>query len=109
LLIKSGAVIAGGKVSALGIIVKAHMFPSSNSTLYYEQAVKQIEDLTKHGVVDIPIRVIGLFAPVGVTTSATWTEYPARYGRMGGQSKRVRCLFATPKASGAVCKTTIIP
>lgn len=37
------------------------MFPASNSTLYYEQAVNQLTALIKYQVFDVPIRLIGLF------------------------------------------------
>lgn len=63
------------------IITKAWMFPSSNSTLYYEQAVKQLNALHRNRIFDVPIRLVGLFAPTGQST-AVWTEYShSRYSR----------------------------
>lgn len=63
------------------IITKGWMFPSSNSTLYYEQAVKQLQELHRNRIFDVPIRLVGLFAPMGPNT-AVWTEYSdPRYSR----------------------------
>lgn len=63
------------------IVTKAGMFPSSNSTLYYEQAVNQLTALSQHGVFTAPIRLVGLFEHVG-QVDAIWTEYSSsRYSR----------------------------
>jgi hypothetical protein len=63
------------------IVTKAGMFPSSNSTLYYEQAVNQLTALAQHGVFTVPIRLVGLFENTGIV-EATWTDYSAaRYSR----------------------------
>lgn len=67
--------------SFIVIVTKAGMFPSSNSTLYYEQALKQLTALAQHKVFTVPIRLVGLFSPPGLT-NAIWTEYEAsRYSR----------------------------
>jgi len=66
----------------LVVIAKAGMFPSSNSTLYYEQAQKQLSALSEGKVFDVPIRLIGLTSATGETVSAKWTDYSsARYSR----------------------------
>ncbi len=60
------------------------MFPASNSTLYYEQAVSQITELSRNKVFDVPIRLVGLFANHGAA-NAVYTEYSAaRYSRTVG-------------------------
>jgi hypothetical protein len=71
------------------IVTKAGMFPSSNSTLYYEQALNQLTALAQHAVFTVPIRLVGLFEATGNVT-ATWTDYSAaRYSRtIGGRSPR---------------------
>lgn len=71
------------------IVTKAGMFPSSNSTLYFEQAVNQLTALAQHGVFTVPIRLVGLFETTG-TVTATWTDYSAaRYSRtVGMRSQR---------------------
>jgi hypothetical protein len=66
------------------IVVKGGMFPSSNSTLYYEQALNQLNALAQHGVFTVPIRLVGLFENVGPVW-ANWTGYSmARYSRTIG-------------------------
>ena len=51
------------------------MFPASNRTLYYEQAVKQLTALTEHKVFDVPIILIGLCENINTTVSSVLTEY----------------------------------
>jgi hypothetical protein len=68
-------------VRAAVIITKARLFPASNSTLYYEQGRSQLNELARHNVFDVPIRLVGLMADVG-RTAALWTEYEnPRYSR----------------------------
>lgn len=68
-------------VKAVVIITKAHMFPASNSTLYYEQAQNQLSALAEENVYDVPIRLVGLFESTG-NIDAIWTEYAdSRYSR----------------------------
>ena len=68
-------------VRVLVIISKAGMFPSSNSTLYYEQAERQLTALSSNRVFTVPIRLVGLFEGYG-TREAVWTEYTTpRYSR----------------------------
>lgn len=73
----------GGEKTGLAIIVtKAGMFPASNSTLYYEQAKKQLDALAHHRVFTVPLRLIGLTSDVGKQVPVTWTVYKeARYSR----------------------------
>ena len=81
LFFKAGLRFTHSIVRVLVIISKAGMFPSSNSTLYYEQAVKQLTALSRNGVFDVPIRLVGLFEATGEVT-ATWTQYTRpRYSR----------------------------
>lgn len=64
------------------IVTKAHMFPASNSTLYYEQAYKQLDALSKINIFKIPIRLIGLVSPISNSVPCTWTTYSdPRYSR----------------------------
>lgn len=63
------------------IVTKGGMFPSSNSTLYYEQAISQLSALSEHKVFTVPIRLVGLLEDRG-DIDATWTDYSAaRYSR----------------------------
>lgn len=66
----------------LVIITKAHMFPASNSTLYFEQACNQLNALANNNVFDIPIRLIGLVSPISDSVPCNWTTYDdPRYSR----------------------------
>lgn len=66
------------------IVTKACMFPCSNSTLYYEQALSQLTALAQHNVFTVPIRLVGLFEKPG-RVQALWTNYSAaRYSRTVG-------------------------
>lgn len=81
LFFKAGIPLTGEPTRAVVIITKAHMFPASQGTLYYEQALQQLASLTKFGVVDVPIRLVGLFEQLGSNIHAKWCEYKARYSR----------------------------
>lgn len=107
LLAKSGVDIRGHRVKAVVIITKAHLFPASNSTLYYEQAVNQMREFTKHGVFDVPTRVAGLFEETGIPRPAIWTEYPGRYSRSPKASRRVTCILRPGRRENAICKVEI--
>jgi hypothetical protein len=61
----------GAPMSAVIIVVKARMFPSSNSTLYYEQALKQLNGLAEYKLFSVPVRLVGLFVSVRPTTGLT--------------------------------------
>lgn len=109
LLAKSKAKLGNIQVEAVVIIAKGHMFPASNSTLYYEQAVKQLTEFSKHGVFDVPVRVVGLFSEVGREVQAMWNEYPGRYSRAPTKSESVRCILRPGNREKSICKVEIIP
>ncbi len=77
------------------IITKAHMFPASNSTLYYEQAVNQLDSLAKHKVFDVPIRVVGLFEQTGVEIPIKMTEYTSGRSRTVSQRLDYKCSITS--------------
>ena len=78
------------------IVTKAHMFDASNSTLYYEQAKNQLGALAENGVFDVPMRLIGLFAPKGEQFEAAFNEYHnPRYSRTLVKSE-TRTVIAKP-------------
>ncbi len=82
LFYKSNTSMPDEPMRAAIIITKAHMFKASNSTLYYEQAAKQLSALAEHSVFDVPIRLIGLFAPKDEQFTATFNIYTnPRYSR----------------------------
>ncbi|MEM7674498.1 MAG: hypothetical protein AAF449_00695, partial [Myxococcota bacterium] len=81
-----------GEVSALVVVTKCGLFPSSNSTLYYEQARAQLETVTDLGAFSIPIRLVGLSVPLGIEDiEAVWSTYPGRYARHPDEQRVVRC------------------
>jgi hypothetical protein len=67
---------------ALVIVTKSGSIPSSNSTLYFEQAFAQISTVTKLGVFRVPIRLVGLAVPESASyVQCALNSYLARYGR----------------------------
>lgn len=84
-------------VIAVAIITKAHMFPASNSTLYFEQAQKQITELSNYDVFKVPIRLIGLFLPEMGRQKAVWTRYKEpRYSRTVVEERRRTVEIGAP-------------
>jgi len=87
------------------LVTKSGMFPSSNSTLYYEQAIDQLSAFAKYNVFAVPMRLVGLFEAVG-QIEATWTEYSARrYSRT--VVERSQRQFQISKGRGGRCR--IVP
>lgn len=81
LFFRAGTVFHQTATRLVIIVTKAAMFPSSNSTLYYEQAQNQLAAFAQHGVFTIPMRLVGLFENRG-SVETTWTQYTAaRYSR----------------------------
>lgn len=50
----------GSPLELLVIVTKAHRLPASNSTLYFEQAARQIADLIRLRIFQVPLRIVGL-------------------------------------------------
>lgn len=93
--------INGWEVDALVIITKAGMFPASNSTLYYEQALEQTRILKS--VIDLPVRVVGLKETAGVPITALHSTYGGRYSR-APSAQQTLSVRLTPRR--AACGTT---
>ena len=69
-------------------ITKVKAFPSSNSTLYFEQASNQLDLLSKNNLFSIPIILIGLDCEIDKKQKIVWSEYKeARYSRESVNSK----------------------
>ena len=50
-------------------------------TLYYEQATQQMDFISKHNLISLPIGVMGIFAELG-KIKAIWNQYKdPRYSR----------------------------
>jgi hypothetical protein len=87
-----------GAVRAAVVITKAKLFPASNSTLYYEQALKQMNFLIGIGAIEMPVRLVGLTVPVDVEVDAVFTRYHTpRYSRTVVERGPVRCILRPPR------------
>lgn len=70
------------RTEALLVVTKSGVFPSSNSSLYYEQAKAQLEVVTVLDVFDVPIRLVGLgVEPATSTLPVWWATYEGRTSR----------------------------
>lgn len=99
LFFKAKVRFTGAPVGVVVIVTKAHMFPASNSTLYYEQGLQQLKELSRHSVFDAPIRLVGLFASHGAQ-KAIWTEYTnSRYSRTVHKRREADILIANGATS----------
>lgn len=98
LFFKAGTVFHVAPTGLIFIVTKAAMFPSSNSTLYYEQAVNQLTALAQNGMFSVPVRLVGLFESLG-SVQANWTDYSAaRYSRTVGVRESRQFIIAGGQA-----------
>lgn len=82
MLYKSRTIIQNNTPANLLILVtKFNCLPASNSTLYYEQAVNQLNAMVSNSMLSMPIRLVGLHESI-MQTHAYWTDYT------GGVSSR---------------------
>lgn len=102
LFFKAQTLFGGVALAAAVIITKARMFPASNSTLYYEQAFRQLSALAEKSVYDAPIRLVGLFEKYG-DVAVTWTEYhKPRYSRTVVSRSNRTAAISAPKAPSGI-------
>jgi hypothetical protein len=108
LFINGNVCFNGFTISMLTIITKSNSIPSSNSTLYFEQAVSQINALVKAEVCKIPVRVIGLTEDANTECKSIWTDYKsARYSRIINMQKNgTACLLYKSAKSNTKYKVT---
>jgi hypothetical protein len=108
LLYKTRVDLTGDPTGLLVVVTKARMFPASQSTLYYEQAVQQVDALANNGVFDIPIRLVGLFEDIPATVRARWTEYHApRYSRTVVNQEDLACDVAAGATTASRARLTL--
>jgi hypothetical protein len=87
------------------IIAKSRMFPASNSTLYYEQAVSQLTALASNHVFRSPLRLVGLFVDQGVPIQVTWSRYTAaRHSRTVAHRETRRCVVEAGRTPASRCR-----
>ena len=92
------------------IITKAHMFRASNSTLYFEQAKQQLDGLSRFGMFNVPIRLVGLFECTEADISCVWTEYTnSRYSRTVRHQQQRECRIVKGQRRGSRCCVTFPP
>lgn len=109
LFFKGSIHFAGHATKLLVMITKAQIFPASNSTLYYEQAVQQLSALIENRVFDVPIRLIGLFERENITISTIYTEYQnTRYSRIVRNRISCNCQLIPSKPKSKRYRIQII-
>ncbi len=84
------------------------MFPASNSTLYYEQAVNQLSALAKYNVFDVPIRLVGLFENFKPNIPIIWTEYKQQRSRTIINQQNRNCNISRGASSKSRAVLTFI-
>lgn len=98
LFVKAGTNFTDHAAELLIIVTKSHMFPSSNSTLYFEQACNQLDALSQNNVFDVPIRLIGLSSPISDTVPCKWTTYDdPRYSRTVESQENINVKITSGK------------
>lgn len=91
LFVQSAIALPEKPTELLVVVTKAHMFPASNSTLYFEQARNQLAALAKHKVFDAPVRLVGLAERLGAVR-CVYTEYQnPRHSRKVVRQRRRKC------------------
>jgi hypothetical protein len=100
LFFKSKTLLAGYATGIVVVVTKAHMFPASNSTLYYEQAANQLASLSKNKVFDVPIRLVGLFEQIRTPVQIKMTQYSGDRSRVVASRLDYDCMIATGSGRG---------
>jgi len=109
LFYKAKTPLAGKPIELAVIVTKARMFPASNSTLYYEQATKQLTALAENRVFDVPIRLVGLFSPESGVVPAQYTNYSAsRYSRTVVKRVEMQCQITGGRTDRSRCTLRVI-
>ena len=104
LFVKAKIQLSEDSVALVVIITKAHMFPASNSTLYYEQAHLQLAALASHNVFSVPIRLVGLYSQIQQNVPAVFTKYSnPRYSRTIISCREGICTIIAPKTARGRC------
>tara|TARA_R110000744_G_C19366200_1_gene561934 strand:+ start:2353 stop:3024 length:672 start_codon:yes stop_codon:yes gene_type:complete len=107
ILRKAKQPVGGHQIDGLVIVTKAHMFPASNSTLYYEQAVSIISQMDEHGVLDVPIRVVGLFEDPGSEIPVRNLGKGIRYSRDLTSQETGQCRVVASTTERGRCSLTM--
>lgn len=104
LFYKAEISLSGKPTDVVIIVTKAHMFPASNSTLYFEQAKNQLTELIRYNVFDVPIRLVGLFEKNNENIIAIFSEYDnPRYSRTVVRREERICKIQPGKTLKSRC------
>ena len=90
------------------VITKAHMFPASNSTLYFEQGVGLLRSLDDYDIFRSPVRLVGLFEDKNTTVPAIYSKYPAIYSRNAGMQANSKCRISSGPTGASRCNLQLI-
>ena len=94
-----------GHVAASIIVTKVHAFPASNSTLYYEQALGQMQFILGAEVLNTPTRLAGLTVDIGTPFDAIFTTYGARrYSRTVITQETILCELQKGQRASGRCR-----
>lgn len=107
LLFNTQLSVTGIPMQILIIIAKSRMFPSANSSLYYEQAVNQLNLLAGY-VFNVPIRVVGLFELKNTTVPAKWTIYKDKTSRTILTQEERQCQIIAGRFTRGQCGLRIL-
>lgn len=109
LFFKAGTKFTDHAVQLLIVITKSNMYPSSNSTLYFEQACNQLDALSQSNVFDVPIRLVGLSSPISATVPCKWTIYDdPRYSRTVISQKDTNAKITSGKRKNSKVTITLL-
>lgn len=109
LFYKAKTPLTGQPIELAIIVTKAKMFPASNSTLYYEQAKKQLTALARNSVFDVPIRLVGLFERESGTIPVQFTKYSAsRYSRTVVKREKMQCTITPRRSDRSRCTLRLL-
>jgi hypothetical protein len=110
LFFKAKTLFSGHPTEVIVIITKDGIFPASNSTLYYQQAVSQLSALANYNVFAVPTRLVCLSSPVNAVVPSTWTTYSnPRYSRSVATRINRPCQVSTRTRRTSTAKRVIKP
>lgn len=107
LLFNTQLPLTGIPTQLLIIIAKSQMFPAANSTLYYEQAINQLNLLAGY-VFNVPIRVVGLFELRNANVPAKWTVYNDQTSRTILTQEERQCQIIAGRFPRSQCGLRIL-
>ena len=79
------------QVKIIVILTKVQKLPAANSTLYFEQAKQQLIEIEKYKIVDIPIRLLGLYELENQNIKAIFSEYKKASSREVNKREEINC------------------